>query len=105
MASKFVIELNASYSFKISQSLRYNVWLNQFDMQIFYWILSFESCFEKLSQQKGFCIGHDMNLFFSVLKTKVSRDSMSLHNKSTINMDEFNHFMPFYWTHLCTNSM
>ena len=36
MASKFIIELNASYSSKISQSLHYNVWLNQFDMQTFF---------------------------------------------------------------------
>ena len=80
MASKFVIELNASYSFKIPhkftlQCLTKSIWYVYF----FHWILRFESYIEKLSQQKGFCIGHNVNLFFSVLKTKVSKHSMSLH--------------------------
>ena len=80
MASKFAIELNASYSIKIPykftlQCLTKSIWYVYF----FHWILRFESYFEKLSQQKGFCIGHNVNLFFSVLKTKVSKHSMSLH--------------------------
>ena len=42
-------------------------------------MLRFESYFEKLSQQKWFCVGYTVNFFFPVLKTKVSKHSISLH--------------------------
>ena len=84
MASKFVIELNASVVICVYrnfpkftlQYLAKSIWY----VSYFHWILRFESCFKKLFQQKGFCTSHNLNLFsISVLKSKVSKHSMSLH--------------------------